>query len=167
MKLTRVQYEMVVNTTPKKAWEILADFGNVGKFHPQLESSKSVNGSAAKAELGCDRECVITDGKKKIYVKEKIIDYVEGQYYTYDFYEWKNFPLNKSLNTFGVKMNGEGKTVIYSIINYRLKPGFLTILMKGKVRSSARESLLGYKHYLETGEIKADMKSLKERYRQV
>lgn len=167
MKLTTVQYEMVVNTTPQRAWDVLANYGDVASFHPQLESSTSLNGSSIKAELGCDRECVIPDGKRRITVREKIIDFVEGEYYTYDVYFWKNFPLNKSHNTFGVKKNQEGKTIIYSKIDFRLKPGFLTYLMKGKVRSSARESLLGYKHYLETGEKKANMKVLKEKYKSV
>lgn len=167
MKLTKVEYEMVVNVTPQKAWEVLADYGNVAGFHSQLESSRSLNGSSSKAELGCDRECVIPDGKKKIVVKEKIYEFVEGQYYTYDVYEWTNFPLNAMHNTFGVKTNSEGKTVIYQITNYRLKPGFLTGFMKGKIRSSARTSLLGYKHYMETGEKNADPKIIKAKYKNV
>ena len=71
MKLSKVQYEMVVNTSPQKAWEALASYGNVAEFHPQLESSRTLNGSDSKAALGCDRECIIPNGKKKIIVKEK------------------------------------------------------------------------------------------------
>lgn len=109
MKLTTVQYEMVVNSTPQRAWDVLANFGDVTSFHPQLESSTSLNGSTNKAVLGCDRECVIPDGKRRITVREKIIDFVDGEYYTYDVYFWKNFPLNKSLNAFGVKKSKDGR----------------------------------------------------------
>lgn len=167
MKLKTVQYEMVVNVTPQQAWEVLADYGDVASFHPQLESSRSLNGSSSKAALGCDRECVIPNGKKKVVVKEKIYDFVEGQYYTYDVYEWKNFPLNAMHNTFGVKTNREGKTIIYQITDFRLKPAFLTGFMKGKIRSSARDSLLGYKHFMETGERNANIEVLRKKYKNV
>lgn len=164
-KLARVQYEMEVNASPEKAWEVLASYGDVAHFHPQLESSQSLNGSHSKASLGCERECVIPDGKKKIVVRERVTDFVEGQYYTYHVYEWENFPLNTMYNTFGVKTNGEGKTFIYQITNYRLRPAFLTGLMKWKLRSSARDSLLGYKHFIETGEKKANIKEVRKRYK--
>jgi hypothetical protein len=167
MKLAKVHYEMEVQTTPQKAWEVLADYGNVGTFHPQLESSKPINGSLTHAVIGCDRECIIQDGKKRIMVKEKITNIVDGQYYTYNVYDWNNFPLKAMRNTFGVKKNNNGKTVIYQVIEYRLKPGFLTGLMKGKIRESARTSLLGYKHYMETGEKNADMTILKKKYKNV
>lgn len=167
VKLKKVVYEMEVDATPEKAWEVLSSYGDVAHFHSQLESSKSLNGSSNKASLGCDRECVIPNGKKKIVVKEKIYDYVEGQYYTYDVYEWTNFPLHTMHNTFGVKTNPEGKTVIYQITDYRLKPAFLSGMMKGKLRNSARASLIGYKHYIETGEKNADPKELLAKYKGV
>lgn len=167
VKLKKVEYEMVVDATPEKAWEVLSMYGDVAGFHSQLESSKSLNGSSTKASLGCDRECVIPNGKNKIVVKEKIYDYVEGQYYTYDVYEWTNFPLHTMHNTFGVKTNAEGKTIIYQVTDYRLKPAFLSGMMKGKLRKSARASLIGYKHFIETGEKNADPKELLAKYKGV
>lgn len=164
-KLKRVGYEVVVEVSPEKAWEVLSSYGDAGSFHSQLESSKSLNGSPTKAALGCDRECIIPDGKKKILVREKIIKYVEGQYYTYNVYEWENFPINTFLVTFGVKTNEKGQTVIYQSNDYRLKPGFLSGIMKGKLKNGSRDGVLAYKHYMETGEKHADMKEIREKYK--
>ena len=165
MKLMQVNYELVVNVTPEKAWNVLANYGNVGSFHSSLKSSKSINGSNNKAKMDCERECIIPNGKKEIMVREKITEIIEGQYYTYDVYEWKNFPLKKMFITYGVKTNNEGETVIYQNSEYRLNPRFLTWPMKGKLRNGARESLIAYKHYMETGEKKVDNKILKKKYK--
>ncbi|NMH89015.1 SRPBCC family protein [Flavivirga algicola] len=165
MKLMNITQEVVVNIAPQKAWDILSDYGNVGAFHSSLKSSKPLNGSTNEAVLGCERECIIPNGKKEIMVREKIINLVEGQYYTYDVYEWKNFPLKKMLITYGVKTNSLGETIIYQNSQYRLKPRFLTWLMKGKLKSGSRESLLAYKHYMETGEKNVALKILKKKYK--
>ncbi len=164
MKLSDLYYEVEVNVPSQKAWEVLARYGDVGDFHPSLKSSRSLNGSPVTVAMGADRECTIPNGRKDIVVSEKVIDYKEGEKFTYDVYAWKNFPLRKMQNTFGVVVRA-GKTIIFQRSAYRLKPGFLTGLMKGKVRSGMREVLIAYKHILETGEEKPDLKLLRKRYR--
>lgn len=165
MKLATIHYEVEVNVTAYKAWEVLSSYGDVGSYHTGVVSSKSINGTSNTAQLGCDRICHLQDGKRKIMVKEKIIDFSKGNYYTYHVYDWDNFPLKKMLNTFGVKKNDKGKTVIYQTTEYRLKPRFLTGIMKRKLRKNAREALLFYKHYMETGEKNASADSVKNRYK--
>lgn len=166
MKLMKVNYEVEVNVSPEKAWEVLASYGDVGNYHSGVKSSESINGSSNTAEMGCDRVCYLEDGKRKITVKEKIIDFKNGQYYTYDVYDWENFPLKKMQNTFGVKTTNN-KTVIYQTIRYRLKPRILTLPMKGKMKNSAYEALIAYKHYMETGEKNVSMDELKKKYKKV
>ncbi len=166
IRLKIIEYEMVVNVAPEKAWEILASYGDVGTYHAGLNSSSSINGSPNEAEMDCERICYIPRTKRKeIMVKEKIIAIKEGEYYTYDVYEWENFPIKKMHNTFGVKTNDKGETVIYQITNFRMKPGFLTGLMKGRLRKGAREALISYKHYMETGEKRVALKELKKTYK--
>ena len=165
MKLNSIDYEMVVDVTPQQAWSVLASYGDVGDYHAILDSSKSLNGSPNQAEMDCERECIIPQGKRKIMVRERIIDIKEGEYYTYDVYDWDNFPLRKMHNTFGVKKNDKGQTVIYQHTDFRLKPRFLTWIMKGKLRNGARETLMAYKHYMETGEKRVPVKQLKKKYK--
>ncbi len=165
MKLTTIEAEVVVDVTPEKAWDILADYGNVASFLTQIEDSKSINGSQDRAALDGERRCTLPSGKKKILLSERITDIVDGEYYTYDVYDWENLPLKTMHNTFGVRTNNQGETTIYQRTEYRLSPGFLTYLMKGKLRAGAREALLGYKHYMETGEKNVDIKILKKKYK--
>jgi len=167
MKLAEVYYEIVVDVSPQKAWEVLASYGNVGDFHAGLKSSRALNGSSVAAKMGADRECTIPNGRKDIIVREKITNFEDGKSYTYDVYDWVNFPLRRMRNTFGVKVGGGGKTVLYQRTQFRLKPGFLTVILKGKLRGAARDGLIAYKHFMETGEPNVDMKSLKKKFRSV
>lgn len=165
IKLKQITYEVIVNVTPEKAWEVLKSYGNVGSYHSSIQSSKSIGHSKNEASMGCERQCTIDNGKKDIVVKERIVEIKEGQYYKYDVYEWSNFPLKKLYNTFGVKKNEEGKTVIYQTTDYRLKPGFLTGLMGGKLKKGNRDALIAYKHYMETDEKNVNMDELKKKYK--
>lgn len=165
MKLKKVKTELVVNVPQEKAWEVLSSFGDVGSYHSGIVDSKSLNGSQNDAEFGCSRECVLSEGKKPIVVREKIIEIKEGQYFVYDVYDADNFPVTKMLVTFGTRSNAKNETVIYFENSYLLKPKFLSGLMKGKIRSGGYDALIAYKHYMETGEKNADMESLKKKYK--
>ncbi len=166
-KLTTTAYELTVNVSPDQAWDVLNSYGDVGDFHTSVTSSKPVNDSKIEAYNGCERECTIENGKKDIVVVEKIVEYVEGQYYKYDVTKATNFPVHKFFNTFGVKQNNEGKTVIYVKSEFRLDPGFMTPLAKGKLKKGNKETLLAYKHFMETGEKNVDMKELKKKYKNI
>ena len=165
MRLSDVYYEVEVNVSPEKAWDVLTRYGDIGDFHPSLKSSRSVDGSPVGLEMGSARQCVIPNGRKDVTLWEKVIDLKEGEKFTYDVYEWKNFPLQRMHFTFGVRER-QNKTLLYQQMAYRLRPGFLSGLMKGKLRSGARDGLIGFKHFMETGEIKPDMERLKKKYRE-
>lgn len=164
MKLKTVEYEVIVNVTPEKAWEVFVNYGNVGNIHSGVQKSTSLNESGNEAVIGCERECILPNGKKTILVRERIVDISKGNYYKYEVYEWERFPLKKMFVTYGVKTNSKGETIIYQKNEFRLKPKLLTGLMKGKMRNGARESLIAYKHYMETGEENTDMTILKKKY---
>lgn len=165
IKLTKTQKELVVNVTPEKAWEILNSFGDVGSYHSGIVRSSSLNNSKNEAYLGCERQCTIDNGKKDIVVDEKIVEYVDGKYYKYDVTKSVNFPIQKFYNTFGVKTNEMDETVIYVISEFRLDPGFMTGLAKGKLAKGNQQALIAYKHYMETGEKNVDPKVLKKMYK--
>ncbi len=167
MKLTHLEYEMPVAVSAEKAWEVLARFTDVGDFHSGVLKSNA-NG-AKRSGIDTDRTCELPG---KVVVHERIYEWTEGSSYKYDVYAWKKFPLKKMLITFGVRQKsgsqaGSPQVWIYQTVDYRLSPGFLTIIMKGKLRTSLRDGLLGYKHFMETGEAKADMKALRKRYSHV
>ncbi len=165
IKLKRIMDEVIVDITPEEAWKVINSYGDVGAYHTSILSSRSMNGSQNEGEIGCERECTIDNGNKDIVVVEKIIDYREGEYYRYEVTKSDNFPIQKFYNTFGVKVNDLGQTVIYVITEYRLDPGFMIGLFKNKLAKGNHQALIAYKHYMETGEKNADPKMLKKKYK--
>jgi len=165
MKLKNIHQEMKINTSSENMWQILSQYGDVSRFHGGVVESHKEQGSQDTASLGCERICHIVDLGLQITLKERIVDYVEGESYQYEVYEWKNFPIKKML--FGFKLAGlnESNCLLSIDIDYRAKPAILTPLMVGKMNRLARDVLLGYKHYAETGETRTPIKQLKSRYK--
>lgn len=165
MKLKAIHCDMQINTSRERMWEILSHYGDVDRFHAGVMKSVSEAGSGDKAAPGCERVCNIVDMGLRIMLKERIVDYVEGESYKYEVYEWKNFPLRRMYFGFRIIDGGAGYTTLGIDIEYRARPAFLTPLMAWKMRKLAHDVLLGYKHYAETGEQRVPIKALKKRYK--
>lgn len=161
-KLARVAYEVEVEVSPEEAWAALADFGGVQDYVASITGSDWIG----EAELGHEaaRYCDISLPRRSVHVKERIFAFEDGAYFTYDVYDWTNFPLKQMHNTFGVRVDDQGRTHLYNVIDYKLKPALLTGVMRGQLRNSARNALLAFKHYLETGEANAAQASIEARY---
>jgi hypothetical protein len=159
MKLTRLEYEVPVDVPASQAWQGLARFVDVAEFHPGVLKSTALD--AQHHGVGARRTCLLPDN---VTVHERVIEWKEGSHYVYDVYDWKNFPLAKMHATFGVRSDGISRSLIYNIIDFRLRPAILTPLLKGKLKRSMREVLLGYKHFLETAERRGDRKAIRLRY---
>ena len=167
MKLKKIQKKIRINVTPERMWEILSQYGDVSQFHGGVMESHKEPGSENQAGHGCERVCHIVDMGLRITLKERIIEYNEGDSYTYEVYEWKNFPVRKMLFGFQILRTGKPYIVLAINIDYKARPAFLTPLMAGKMRRLARDVLLGYKHYAETGETRVPIKQLKAHYKTV
>jgi hypothetical protein len=63
---------------------------------------------------------------------------------------------------FAIENDQKGTNYLLLTINYRLKPGFLTGLMKWKIKKMEHSILMGYKHYIETQKIRVPIKELKQ-----
>lgn len=164
MKLRNIHYEMHIDVTPQTMWLILTQYGDVASFHGGVAKSYKEQGSDNKAELGGERICNIVDLGLHITLKERITHYVEGESYQYEVYEWKNFPIQKMSFGFKILDTTLSHTTLALDIDYKAKPAILTPLLAGKMRRLARDILLGYKHYAETGEARVPIKNLKNRY---
>ena len=164
MKLKNIRQEMQIQVPPAKMWEVLSQYGDVSRFHAGVVESFKEEGSENKASLGCERVCNIVDLGLHITLKERIVDYVEGKSYKYEVYEWKNFPIQKMLFGFTIQDVSAARTVLAIDIEYKAKPALLTPLLAGKMHKLARDVLLGYKHYAETGEKRIPLTNLKRQY---
>ena len=163
MKLKRIYREIAVNTTSEHLWEVVAQYGDVSQFHAGVMQSYKEAGSENLAAMGGERVCHVVDLGLNITLKERIVEFEEGHRYKYEVYEWKNFPIQKMLFGFTVVAH-PGSTSLGIEIEYRAKPAFLTPVLAGKVKKLARDILLGYKHFAETGQLRIPIKELKKRY---
>ena len=166
MAARHVHSQMFIRTTPERMWEILSHYGDVSSFHSGVRRSFSEDGSDDRAAAGCERVCNIVDMGMNITLKERIVDYVEGRSYRYEVYEWKNFPISCMQFGFRITDATPGHVTLTIDIDFEARPSLLTVLMLGKVRRLARDVLLGYKHFAETGERRVPSRQLKERYRE-
>lgn len=163
-KLNFFENQVVVNTSPAEVWAVLAAFGNVSDFHSTIDDSIPINGSKEEAILGSEREIQIPDGVNNIINKERIIDLIEGVYYTYDIFESENFPIKKMQVTYGVRLNFKGQTVLFSKTYFKLNNALANRFLRKKLERANMDSLLAYKFYLETGETDADLKVLRKMF---
>jgi hypothetical protein len=165
MKPKRLHQAAQIKVPREKMWEILSQYGNVSLFHAGVVKSLKEHGSRDQASLGCERICNIVDMGMKITLKERIVDYVEGESYKYEVYDWKNFPIQQMSFGFSIIDSTPATTTLAIDIEYQAKPAVLTPLLAGKMRTLARDVLLGYKHYAETGEKRVPIRELRNLYR--
>lgn len=162
VRLTAITTKIEIDATHDKVWNALSQYGDVSNFHAGVVLSVPSKGSTNKAELGAVRVCDVLDGKRKIQFTERITEFKEGSCYRYEVYEWKNFPLKIIFFGFEVEKLSENKSVLALTINYRLSPGFMTNLMKWKIRKFEKDILTGYKNHIETGKKNVPIAELKE-----
>jgi polyketide cyclase/dehydrase/lipid transport protein len=159
-KFRVMYYEYEIDKTPDEVWaEVAGNYVSVGEIAKSISESYCESGDTTEG-LGAARFCNIEFGGKEIKIKERITDWNEGEdrmEYSYDVYESEGFPA-KVYNTWIVRKGDDGKTYLANVFVFRAKPGFATGFMKKKLTKlkAQRNSVLTYKHYLETGEKNAD-----------
>jgi len=163
-KMKFFENQVVVNNSPEEVWEVLAAFGNISSFHTTIDDSFAIDGSLQEAVLGAEREIQIPDGVNNIINKERIIEIIDGIYYTYDVYESENFPIKKMQVTYGVRLNFKGQTILFSKTYFKFNNALADGFLRKKLDRVNKDSLLAYKYYLETGEKDTDIKVLRKRF---
>lgn len=165
MELKQIHEDILIDVDADKMWSVLSQYGDVSQFHAGVAESYKEPGSDNTASLGCERVCNIIDLGLHITLKERILEFVEGRSYKYEVYEWKNFPIRKMFFGFTIYPQSDHQTALAINIEYKAKPAILTPILAGKMRRLARNVLLGYKHFTETGERRVPIKSLIKRYK--
>lgn len=151
VRLTAVRSEIPIDAPAGDIWQALSRYGDVAAFHAGVEQSTPGINSSDQAEWGAERTCVVKDGNRVVTLHERITEFRDGECYRYEVFDWNNFPIQVMFFGFEIVEKPGGNRFLVLIQNYRLKPGFLTNLMKWKIRRQQRTILLGYKHYIETG----------------
>ncbi|MDA9120522.1 hypothetical protein N9J52_00650 [Flavobacteriales bacterium] len=153
-------YEYEVDKTLDEAWaEVAGNFINVGDIHKSINESHCESGDITEGE-GASRFCSINFNGKVLELKERITEVKEKENrkeFTYEVYDNKGFPA-KVYNTWVVRVGDDGKTYLGNTFILRGNMAFLSGMMMKKLAKlgGLRNAVLGYVHYLETGEKKAD-----------
>jgi hypothetical protein len=163
-KMKFFENQIVVNNSPEEVWKVLSAYGNISSFHSTIDDSIAINGSLQEAVLGSEREIQIPDGVNNIINKERIIELIDGVYYTYDVYESENFPIKKMQITYGVRLNFKGQTILFSKTYFKFNNALANRFLRKKLDRVNKDSLLAYKYYLETGERDTDIEVLRKRF---
>ncbi len=159
-KFRVMYYEYEINKTVDEVWaEVAGNFVNVGEIAKPINESHCESGDVTEG-LGAARYCSIDFAGKEVEIKERITEYREcGDHreFTYDVYETKGFPA-KVYNTWIVRKGEDGKTYLGNVFIFRANFAPMTGMMGRQLKKlkGLRNSVLAYKHYLETGEKKAD-----------
>ncbi|MCO4745408.1 MAG: SRPBCC family protein [Proteobacteria bacterium] len=149
-RLARVSYEVPVDAPPSEVWALLADYGAVHEYFPSIVDSDYVGPDGLEADTA--RFCDIDFNGRNVHVKERITAIEDNAWFVYDVYETVNFPIDTMHVAFGVRTDDDGQTWVYNIIDYRLKPAMMTGMLRGSFHNSARNTVLGIKHVVETDE---------------
>ena len=141
-----------IAASPAAVWRVLADFGGIASWNPNLRGSHLLEGSANEGE-GAMRQCDLSDGKN--WIRERVVAWEEGRSLTVDIYEG-TMPLQSASATLGVQPLPDGGSEAWMEFDYTVKMGVLgalmdVVMMKSMMRKNMDRLLEG----LEEGSARA------------
>lgn len=132
--------------------ELAGNFAEVHRVQPGILDSYAVPGQPLQG-IGAARHCDLDFAGRKVAIKERITDWIdrpEHKEFSYDVYESRGFPA-KVYNTWRVRSLGPGRSELTALFVVRMRPAFMTRFMLGRLRAASCGSVLGFKHFLESG----------------
>lgn len=152
--MTVLRYEIEIDAPKDEVWKLLANLGDVNKFHPFVPNSYYT--SDQLSGVGSSRVCEFS--MNDMTVEETVIDWQEGENLTVQiaFIKGMTPPLKDMRGTLAVKANGSG-SIASMEISYQPKFGVAGALMDTMMIRRQYDKMLpsvlkGLKHHAETGE---------------
>jgi hypothetical protein len=145
-----IKVEKTINQPITTVWSTVAvGFGNVADYNPEIKTSKF--DSELKEGIGTKRHCNTNDGG---FLKEEIIEWNQNKDFKLKLTE-SSFPMAMIESKFSFQKM-ENSTKITQEFWYRMKSpmGFLSGLMKGKMKKTLENGLNGLEKHLTTKDNK-------------
>ena len=142
-----------IDTPVAAVWNAIDDFGNVYRFHPKVERSKSINDVAAGE--GAKRQCDVYDGG---VICEEVVESVPEQRQVINVFDLGSFPLKEMVGRLDLEPIDENSTEVTMTMSFVPKYGpvgwlMATLMMKSQLRTQCEDILAGLDTHLQTGEI--------------
>ncbi|SEL78594.1 SRPBCC family protein [Haloferax larsenii] len=142
-----------IDTPVATVWNTIDDFGNVYRFHPDLEHSENIN-DAVTGE-GAQRQCDFYDGGT---IREEVVESVPEQRQVTNVFDLGSFPLKEMVGGFDLKPLDENSTEVTFTMSFVPKYGpvgwlMAKVMMNGQFRDIAEGILAGLDTHLQTGEV--------------
>ena len=153
-KYKTVHVELKIDAPAERVWEAMVlDYGEISNFSPYIFTSEYTNGSL-KGDVGATRKCNF-NAKGSQWSHERIaaIDH-DNMVMRNIIIDGKKLPLNfdNSQAFYRIKNNGDGTCIASYEFQFRTKPAFMGFLAKSSFKKQLSGTLVGLKHYVETGE---------------
>ncbi|MEI8094684.1 MAG: SRPBCC family protein [Spirochaetales bacterium] len=150
-KHTTMTREILIAVPQDKAWEALAQVGDICHAHPGIKSSHLT--SAQTTGIGATRHCDFT--MMNATAEEKVTEWTPGERVKIEVQSLTNLPGVATMSMdFHLRSDGNA-TVLRAVLDYTMKnPLFdlMNVLMMKKMNASVIEGVVaGHKKYLETG----------------
>ena len=156
------EFETEVVASIDDVWQELAgNYVGVADVHTPIITSYGYPDEPSTGP-GAVRHCDLNFKGKKVSIDERIIDWIDTpnhREYSYDVYRSKGFPA-KVYNTWSVRVDGDGRTWLRNVFYFRMRPAASTRLTFGQMATATLNGVLGYIHFLETGERKIPVRTL-------
>ncbi|WP_299433533.1 SRPBCC family protein [uncultured Aquimarina sp.] len=172
-KYRTIKVETKINAPAERVWEAMVlDYGEISNFSPYIYASNYISGSL-KGEQGAKRKCSFNEkGTRWTHERIEEID-SQNMVMRNIVIDAEKFPLDmdNSQAYYEVRDNGDGTSTASYEFQFRTKPAFFGAIAKGNFKKTLAGTLIGLKHYVETGEkvnaVNGKYKEIKKKYPKV
>lgn len=151
--MAQVRVSTIIDAPVERAWDALADFGNIHAFDPHLSGSHVVEGGDS-CGVGTQRVC---DMKRGGSLHERVVEWRPGESYTVEV-DSRAMPVVSMVTTMAVRSVGGGRCEVSMDSLYQPKYGPMgrlmdALFMRRMMRSMLRGVVDGLDRYLATAQI--------------